>query len=325
MEWIKAFVETTTPGAEVVTGVLLLNGITGMEIIDPQERIRHLTETARVWDYADESLLESSSTDAHVVFYVTKDANGEAVLDDIRSSLSSLKSECGIEFGSLDLRLESTDDESWLHEWKKHFKPLHIGDIVIVPEWKKYEPASNEKVFIIDPGSAFGTGQHQTTQLCIRALQERLKPGDRLLDIGCGSGILSIIGLLLGADSVFACDIDPAGAIAATKKNATLNPVDISRLEIHAGDAISDSDLRAKICENKFDVIVANIVADVIIALLPLFKAALKPGGVFIASGIIEERLDDVIEAFVVLGQGFVVLDKSDFEGWRCVVGKIHA
>ncbi|MCL2216427.1 MAG: 50S ribosomal protein L11 methyltransferase [Defluviitaleaceae bacterium] len=334
MEWIKAAIKTTTVGTEAVTGILIQSGITGMEIIDPQDRVRHLTEGVRTWDYADESLLTASSEEARVIFYVTKDTGGESILGLVRRKLASLKRDAkspnaeptdgaALELGSLELLLESANDESWLNEWKKHFKPLRVGGVTIVPEWEDYTPATGETVFRIDPGTAFGTGQHQTTKLCVMALQEFLRPGDRLLDIGCGSGILSVIGLLLGADSVFACDIDPAGAISATRKNAALNSVDINRLEIHAGDAISDSGLREKIIERKFDVIVANIVADVIIELLPLFKLALKPDGIFVASGIIGERLGDVLAA--IDNENFNLFAKISLEGWLCVVGKPHA
>ncbi|MCL2840571.1 MAG: 50S ribosomal protein L11 methyltransferase [Defluviitaleaceae bacterium] len=322
MEWIKVAIETTTYGAEIITGMLIANGVSGMEIIDPQDRIRHLTETIRTWDFADEVLLQSQSNDVYVIFYLEESVEGKKVLELLKGELDLLiKKDTASEFGKLALILESANDETWLNEWKKHFKPMHIGNIVIVPEWENYEPTTNEIVFTIDPGTAFGTGQHQTTQLCIKALQKSLKPRDRLLDIGCGSGILSIIGLLLGADTVFACDIDPAGAMSATKKNASLNAIDINKLQIYAGDAISDEGLRTSIIENPFDVIVANIVADVIIALLPLFKRALKLNGVFIASGIIDERLDDVLTA--ARQEGFEIIEYHSLEGWRCIVGKI--
>lgn len=346
MEWTKIVVHTTPYGAEVVTGVLIANNIAGSEIINPQERVRHLTETARIWDYADENLLHAPSDEVHVVFYVTKDENGDALLSDIRNDLSQLKTDTtevgeGVDLGTLEVKLESADDETWLHEWKKHFKPLRIGNVVIVPEWETYTPrkgsalsfgeaccemssfgsANQEIVFTIDPGSAFGTGQHQTTQLCISALQKYLKRGDTLLDIGCGSGILSIIGLLLGAETVVACDIDPAGAIAATKKNARLNPIDLNRLHIHAGDALSDEDLRTEITRHKYEVIVANIVADVIIDLVPFVCENLKSRGHFIASGIIDNRAEDVIAAFEC-AQSLEITQKLNLDGWYCIVGQ---
>jgi ribosomal protein L11 methyltransferase len=235
------------------------------------------------------------------------------------------------------MRCESADDESWLNEWKKHFKPLRVGRVVIVPEWESYTPrksstlsfgeaccdfgaAQDEVVFTIDPGSAFGTGQHQTTQLCVSAMQKYISAGDTILDIGCGSGILSIIALLLNAEKVVACDIDPAGAIAATRKNARLNPVDLTRLEVHAGDALSDENLREKICAHKYDVVVANIVADVIVELVPLAKAVLKTGGYFVSSGIIAERASEVVDGFEK--SGFKIEQNLSLDGWHCIVGR---
>ncbi|MCL1882588.1 MAG: 50S ribosomal protein L11 methyltransferase [Defluviitaleaceae bacterium] len=316
MIWIKARVKTTQFGAEVVTAVLMENNIAGAEIIDAKERIRNLTASSGEWDYAEAELFVDSE-DVYVIFYVTDDSQGKKLLDDIGAELSRQSDLLGIQ---LQVDVETADDKLWLNEWKKHFKPFKIGGITIVPEWEKYDSSGNEIVFTIDPGSAFGTGQHQTTRLSILALQENLKKGDRLLDIGCGSGILSIIGLLLGAGEVLACDIDPAGAIAATNKNARLNPVDISRLKILSGDALSDEKLRNEICAKEYNVVVANIVADVIIELVPFVKGILAQNGVFIASGIIDERAEEVSAVF----------EKNNFEcteikleGWFCFVGKI--
>ncbi|MCL1842448.1 MAG: 50S ribosomal protein L11 methyltransferase [Defluviitaleaceae bacterium] len=346
MEWIKAGISTTALGAEVVTGLLLDNGIRSAEIINPEERVRHLTETARVWDYADAGLLEISSRDVLVIFYVTSDDAGEKILEDVRRDLRRLAESAsrihadGAILGKLALTVEAADDNSWLHEWKKHFKPFSIGKIAIKPQWEEYSPAPGEIVFTIEPGSAFGTGQHETTGLCISALQEFLKPGDTLLDIGCGSGILSIIGLLLGASEVVACDIDPAGAVSATKKNARLNPIDLNRLHIHAGDAMSDEPLRTEILSRKYDVVAANIVADVVIELIPLALEVLRPGGFFICSGIIDERATEVLNAvkenvFIEnvfnenavkeknRGKKFAQVSEFSMKGWHCFVGRV--
>ena len=323
MEWIKSSIETTSLGVETVTGLLLSHGIAGVEIIDAQERARYFAEGARTWDYADESLMIADSDDAYVVFYVTNDEAGRQLLAGIQQSLAWLASDGDApDIGTLTLRQKSANDETWLHEWKKHFVPIRIGRIVVVPEWVDYSPASDDVVFTIDPGTAFGTGQHQTTQLCINALQQWIKPGDSVLDIGCGSGILSIISLLLGARSVCAIDIDPAGAIAATKRNAELNPVDLSRLTVLSGDVITDEAVRRNVGTGH-DVVVANIVADVIIPLAPLAKGLAKNGGLFIASGIINERLDDVLAAFTAAG--IAVLGQETLEGWHCIVGRVHA
>lgn len=332
MEWTRVAIQTTTFGTEVVMGVLLSAGISGVEIVDPRARANYLEGITRTWDYVDESLLDSNNNqdEAHVIFYVTKDESGATLLKEIQKNLESARLQITEPIGSLNLLTESTNDENWLHEWKKHFKPIEISNVVIVPEWEEWvapEESQNTKIiFKIDPGTAFGTGQHQTTQLCVQALQQFVKPNDKIIDIGCGSGILSCISLLLGAEFVFACDIDPAGAISATKRNAALNfsETEINkRLEIQAGDILSDSELLGKITQRKYNIVVANIVADVIISLLPLVPTLLEsePHGYFISSGIIEERLGDVLTAF---NSSALTVEKIiQLEGWCCVVGRL--
>lgn len=320
MEWTKISVETTTQGVEAVTAVLITHGITGMEVIDAQERAQFFASTTRTWDYAEESLMVADTHMAYVVFYVAKNQDGEVQTKAIENALGAIQNP---EYGSLDMRLETADDETWLHEWKKHFKPLRIGRVVVVPEWETYTKENEDDVvFIIDPGSAFGTGQHQTTQLCVGALQKWVKPGDRVADIGCGSGILSIVSLLLGASYVHAVDVDPVGAIAATIKNAELNPVDMTCLKVDAGDVISDEELRQKIGKG-YNVVAANIVADVIMPLAPVAAWLAAPGGLFVASGIITERLKCVADAFAAAG--ITVLETVELEGWNSVVGQVNA
>jgi len=322
MDWIKTSIETTGAGIEVITGALLACDITSIEIIDSEERARFFADSGgRTWDYADESLLVSETDCAYIVFYVTNDIAGKKILNKVTQALSPLSTIPGI--GTLTLRQESANDETWLNEWKKHFKPIRLGRIVIVPEWESFTKENeSDIIFKIDPGTAFGTGQHQTTQLCINAVQKWVNPGDRVLDIGCGSGILSIISLLLGADFVYAIDIDPAGAISATKRNTALNPVNPSTIKIAAGDVLTDEKARADI-GNTHNVVVANIVADVIIPLVPLVSSFMQSGGLFIASGIISDRLDDVLAVFTT--QGLTVLAQEEIEGWHCLVGKINA
>ena len=322
MEWTRARIETTTIGVEAVTAVLLSHGVSGMEVVDAQERVRDLTSVARTWDYADELLLTADSDCASVVFYATKDAEGERFLKSVEDALANLRTEYeGVDLGTLALRTESADDESWLHEWKKHFKPLRIGRVVVVPEWEVFQPKDGDIVFKIDPGAAFGTGQHQTTQLCINAVQKWCRAGDKVFDVGCGSGILSIISLLFGASFVTAIDVDPAGAIAATKNNAKLNSVDISLLNVMSGDVLTDAKVRKNAgCD--YDLVVANIVADVIIPLVPLVGQFVKKGGIFIASGVIDDRLAEVLEAFNA--HGISIIGQEELDGWHCVAGRVN-
>jgi len=317
MQWIKASIETTSPGVETVTAILMSCGINGVEIIDSKERAQYFADTTRTWDYADESLMVADSDWAYVVFYVTDNEAGQQLLATVKESLAQF---VNTDIGALTVRVESANDKTWLHEWKKHFKPLRLGRVVVVPEWETFAPQADDIIFTIDPGSAFGTGQHQTTQLCINALQKWVNKDDNVLDIGCGSGILSIISLLLGAQHVCAIDVDPAGAITATKKNAELNPIDLNRINVIAGDVLSQAEIREEVAAIKYNVVVANIVADVIIPLVPHARQFAQPGGIFIASGIISERLADVLEAYAQ--DGITVLAQEELEGWHCVVGR---
>lgn len=315
MEWIRVEVKTTHYGAELAMGVLISHDVNGAEIIDAAERVRYLMESASEWDYAEDRLLLAENDDVFVVFYVEENENGRSQLAQVRDALAQvqLNFQCAFEISTM-----SADDSTWLNEWKKHFKPFRIGRVLIVPEWEVAKPEADEVVFIIDPGSAFGTGQHETTRLCIDALQDVLQAGDVMLDVGCGSGILSIVGLLLGASEVFACDIDPAGAIAATKKNAQLNSVDASCLTIRAGNALSDSELRKEISARKYNVVVANIVADVVMGLVPYVNEVLAEGGTFISSGIIDERAEEVMASFKA--NGMTIAKQLNLQGWYCFV-----
>jgi len=293
-------------------------GIYGVEIIDPHERQKHLAETSQYWDYVDDSLLSTpSGLAADIIFYIGTDTESTNTLRLVHNQLGNISNELpDIFITKPTLSHEVVSDTDWLHEWKKHFHPIKIGKVLIVPEWDK-NTYDNDIIFRIDPGSAFGTGQHATTMLCIKALEERLCDGDSVLDIGCGSGILSIISLLLGAKFAFGCDIDPA-AVEVTRKNLQLNEVDPSLLEVYVGDILTSSKLQEIVGQFKYSVITANIVADVIIALAPIIPHLLSDYGQFIASGIIDERLHHVKDTLIA--NGFTIVDEASHEGWCCLV-----
>ena len=305
MEWTKITVETTADNADVVSAVLFDMGVQGVEIINPQEARAHFAETSQHWDYIDEGLLGSGSSVA-IIFYLGQDDESTEFLHKIKAELEALCIQ--------GITTETVDDSNWLHEWKKHFKPIRLGRVLVVPEWEQADANTDDVVFTIDPGSAFGTGQHATTALCIEALQTYLHTESTVLDIGCGSGILSIISLLLGAADVKACDIDPS-AVEVTRKNAALNRV--PEFEVYAGDILSDINLQNKL-QGKYDIVMANIVADVIISLAPAIPALLSAEGKFIASGIIDERLDDVCSALKACNLS--VIESIAREGWNCLV-----
>jgi len=308
-------------GIEAITNLLMDLGIYGVEIIDQAEMAEFFAKDSPHWDYIDEAMLSqvrASEAEASIIFYIGTDRESSDLLKRVNEELSRLKA-CpqSAPLGSLALQAEAVNDQDWLHEWKKHFEPIRIGRVLIVPEWDDNAHPEDEIVFTIDPGSAFGTGQHATTMLCIESLQDRVRLGSSVLDIGCGSGILSIISLLLGAGQATACDIDPS-AVEVTKKNAKINPIDQSSLRAFAGDILSSPELLKNISQGKFDIIIANIVADVIKGLAPLVKNLLAPDGVFIASGIIEERLSDVLLS--LSANKLNVVETKTADGWCCVV-----
>ena len=224
------------------------------------------------------------------------------------------------EFGRLEIHIDNMKEEDWANNWKKYFHPLEVGEkILIKPEWEELKDNTDRIVFNINPGMSFGTGGHYTTQLCIETLEKYIKPGVKVLDLGCGSGILSIISLLLGADSAFAIDIDP-NAVDIAYQNAGMNDVDISKYTVKAGDIITNTELQNEIAQNEYDVVVANIVADVIIALAPKAREYMKKGGVFITSGIIEDRVDDVKAALEKCG--FEIDSIKQRKDWVSIVCK---
>ncbi len=290
-------------------------GINGIQIQDDEEIKRYMAERETYWDYVDDELLNKPSDETHIIFYVPADSYGNETLLGVKNRLDHLKTQdYGVDLGRLDLQTTSVDDYEWLNNWKKYFKPFRVGEnIIINPVWEEYDPNPNDLVFKINPGNVFGTGLHQSTKMCIASLEKTVKPGDKIADIGCGSGILCVIALMLGADYAYACDIE-SPALAAVNENAGLNGIEKRRYEIEIGNILSDNKMLEKLCYLKFDVVVANIVADVIISLAPLVTKFIKNEGVFIVSGIIKQRQEDVLAA--LFENGFSLLETSVIDEW---------
>jgi ribosomal protein L11 methyltransferase len=253
----------------------------------------------------DEELLKKDTQTAVLHIYLPEHVTIPAAVEFLRERFSAE----GIEFRC---DIGSVDEKDYAESWKQYYKPLHIGKkVVIVPQWEHYDKKDGELVVTLDPGMAFGTGSHETTSLCVETLQETVKKGDRVLDVGCGSGILSITSLVLGADSVTAFDIDP-NAVKVTRENAALN-VFSGVLDAETANIIEN---RKPVEGKKYNVIVANIVADIIIRLCSFIGENLAENGVFIASGIITERREDVMAAFAA--NGFHVVSEKEKRGWLC-------
>ena len=325
MEWLEVKIHTHSEGVEALCALLMELGAGAVQIEDSVQMKQYLASDEKNWDYVDEELLNIEEDFLYVQLYLTHDEHGHALLNRIKYGVSELgKFDFGINMGSLLLEYKVRSDEEWVDNWKKYYKPLEIGrNIVVKPEWEQYSPpegAESKVVFAINPGHLFGTGLHQSTQLCLENLESIISHESNVLDIGCGSGILSLVSLMLGANSAFALDLEP-GCEKVVTENALLNNIDMDKLTIRAGNALIDEELVAEISEKKYNVIVANIVADIIIALLPLVKKILSHDGMFVTSGIIDERCQDVCDA--LLNSGFVVEKITDKDNWVSIVARL--
>lgn len=311
-EWIKVSIETTSEGIEPLYGMLLSMGIEGAEIEDEADFENFLENNKRYWDYVDEELLEAKKGPTTVSVYLRDDENGRETLLMLRENLLRLGKEDDT-LGSLAVTLCNIDENDWFEKWKQYYKPFTVGkNITVVPAWTEFE---GEGVILrINPGMLFGTGSHNTTRLCITMLEEIVKPGMRVFDVGCGSGILSILSLLLGAEHALAVDID-AAAPRIAYENAALSGITDATYTVLCGNVLEND-----VTDEMFDVVVANIVADVIIPLSQKAGRYLKEDGLFLCSGIINDRVDDVLEALAA--NGFTVLEKKQDGEWWAILSK---
>ena len=311
MKWLELHIDTQRAGLDAVCDLLTDSGIEGFIIDDESDFKDFLENNHQYWDYVDEELMEEKRGKSRVTFYVESGDAGLAAIAQVRILLSALKKEHP-EYAPLIMTMENVEDADWENNWKQFYKPMEIGErLLVVPEWEVAKPSDRVKL-ILNPGLTFGTGSHATTRLCLTALEKYVHGGEKLLDLGCGSGILSIAGLLLGADKAFACDIDDK-CIGVAYENAALNGIDREKYTVRAGDVTSDSKLQREF-GGEYDVIVANIVADVIIALAPQVRPFLKEGGIFLCSGIIDDRAEEVKGKLIAAG--WDVVESNTSEGW---------
>ena len=290
MDWLKVTVLTTTEASEIVSQVLIDAGAGGTEIED-----RHDIDANRrpegMWDILDESLALKMREDVCVTAYYSAAVRAADVLAQIRSELDRLRREVGdvIPMGKLEIETDGIDEENWAEFWKKDFKSFRIGrHMVVKPGWESYAAQPGDKILEIDPGMAFGTGTHETTALCVELIEEYLKPGDSVIDIGTGSGILAIAAVECGAKDALATDID-ALAVQVATENVARNGV-ADRVTVRQGDLLNAVDRKAEI-------VIANIIADVIVGLAAPVRGCIKDGGLFICSGIANEREEKVLAA----------------------------
>lgn len=319
MNWTQVDIYTTTEAIDLLSSKIQDLGIRGCMVQDAQDFQEFLEQKDGRWDYLEDGLMELAHCETCITVYLPEDGQGAETLSALRDMLAQLRAaDPEHTYGRLEMQCSGIREEDWANNWKQYFKPFPVGKkLYIKPSWEApTAEAAGRTVLEIDPASSFGTGQHHTTRLCLELMESEIQPGTtRLLDLGCGSGILFIGGLLLGAKSAYAVDIEE-NAVRIAGENAAENHLDPDSYTISCGNVITDAALTEAIGTG-YDVITANIVADVIKAMAPLFPRFLKPDGTLILSGIITERADEVLET--VTAQGFAVLEKREASGWCAV------
>jgi len=313
MNWNEITIQTETPAVDALCAMLTDYGVKGFSIQDKESFQEFLDDKEGKWDYIEEDLMQLADCDTKITFYLPDDAQGTEQFLGIRTLLDSLRNGENAElFGSLAVTVGNVREEDWANNWKQYFKPLPVGEkLMIKPSWETVDP-DGRIILEIDPASSFGTGQHHTTRLCLELAETILSQNDRVLDLGCGSGILSIGCMLLGAESATAVDIVD-NSVRTAVENAEKNHIDPTKYTAYCGDIISDTALREQIGTG-YDLICANIVADVLIAMSDLFGGFLKDRGYLIVSGIITERADEVLN--VLTAKGFEKISVQEKEGW---------
>ena len=312
MNYKQMNIETLSTGQEAISNLLIAAGCGGFEVIDPQDFKEFIETVTPHWDYVDDELIKRQSDRTIIKVYAADNEQGLAMFKDIEGRIEALRADALAHlYGTLEITVCDLPEEDWQSGWKQYYKPIHVGRLVVVPLWEEYAAQEGETVMKIDPGMAFGTGAHETTRLCLKALTNLDLAGKRILDVGCGSGILSIGGVALGAESAFGCDIDQL-AVEVARRNAELNGMK-EKCAYGAGDLL-------EVVEGQYPIVVANIVADVILMLLKDLKSVLLPGGTFIASGIIDTRKEELIEA--IEAAGLTIEHIEEERGWVAITTK---
>ena len=315
MKWNKFRLTTTTEAEDIVSSMLMDLGIQGVEIEDKVP----LTQSDKEQMFVD-ILPETEADDgvAYLSFYLEEDEDKEKVLADVRAELQDMASYLNV--GACTIEESQTEDVDWVNNWKQYFHQFYVDDILIIPSWEDVKPSDEDKMVIhIDPGTAFGTGMHETTQLCIRQIRKYVTPDTTILDVGCGSGILGMLALKFGAKYSVGTDLDPC-AIDATYENMEVNGITKDQYEVMIGNIIDDKEVQDKVGYEKYDIVVANILADVLVPLTPVILHQLKTGGIYITSGIIDAKEETVVEA--VKEAGLEVLEVTYQGEWVSVTAR---
>ena len=308
--WVEVRVITISEALEPIAGIFYGLDCKGVAIEDPND-ILGREQGPLTWDFADINVLEHRGEAAVVKGYFSEEDNVEEIVTYIEEKVNEIK-ELGINVGEGKVESEVKYEKDWADTWKQYYKPVLVGErIVVKPIWEEYEPKGNELVVELDPGMAFGTGTHETTRMCIQALEKYVKEESTVFDVGCGSGILTIAAAKLGAKLSVGVDLDPV-AVESSKENVTYNK--LNNIEILEGNLV-------EVIDGKADVVVANILAEIICILTDDVKRVLKDNGIFITSGIIHDRVEMVCEKLEATG--FEVIEKNRDGEWNCIVAKL--
>lgn len=315
MKWNQYRLKTTTEAEDIVSSMLMDLGIQGVQIEDKVPLTKEDKEQMFVDILPD--IPEDDGT-AWLTFYLEEEEDADTVLAAVRKELDEMRSY--LDVGACTIEESQTEDVDWVNNWKQYFHQFYIDDILVIPSWEKVEEKDSDKLVIhIDPGTAFGTGMHETTQLCIRQLKKYVTEETEILDVGCGSGILGMLALKFGAKHSVGTDLDPC-AIDATHENMEVNGIGRDQYEVLIGNIIDDPAVQEQVGYEKYDIVAANILADVLVPLTPVILSQLKSGGIYITSGIIEDKEQTVVDA--VQAAGLTVLEVNHQGEWVSVTAQ---
>ncbi len=315
MEWLEVTIKTISPAIDLLGARLTAIGYDSFIIDDSEDFSEFLKDNTQYWDYVDEELARKMQNVSQIRLYLPHDAQAPEQIAQLKSELEVFRAQNpDTDLGSLEVSLQNLQEEDWEESWKQYYQPIPIGEkLLIVPQWLSPENPEHRIPVVLDPGMIFGTGAHASTQMCLRALEQTIHGGERVIDLGSGSGILSIAALLLGAQEATGVDIDPKAEDIA-RENAALNGLTAPKFRAVTGNVIGDKAMMESLSEGGYDVVLANIVADVIIPLSAVVPHFLRLDGVFICSGILNTRLPEVERA--IEAAGLTITQREMQEDW---------
>ena len=317
MKWTKFRIKTITDAEDIIISELYDLGLEGAQIED-KIPLSPLEKEQMFVDIPPQA--EADDGIAYLNFFVEEDSDIDIdeMLENVKTALEDMRQWCDIGEGSITV--DETEDLDWINNWKQYFHQFYIDDLLVIPSWEDVKPEDTDKMVLhIDPGTAFGTGMHETTQLCIRQLKKFITPETKLLDVGTGSGILAILSIMFGADSAVGTDLDPC-AVEAVKENMESNNIPLDKFSMMIGNIITEKEVQDKVGYECYDIVVANILADVLVPLTPVILHQLKKGGIYITSGIIDDKEQTVVDA--VKAAGLEVLEVTYQGEWVSVTAR---